>query len=113
MNSLFTYVLALKEKVNGVSVLEQEFHQSTAVDGDIMIEKSELVVKFENGVTLKNQVERDQTNKYSEQACSECWISYEIIFQPAEMEITPKKKIFTNQCQESFWIKINKMQSST
>lgn len=112
MNNLFTYVLAVKEHIVGLSVLETTQHGSCIEDDDTFIESRELVVRFENGVTLRKQTEVDHTELVSDALCSECWISYEIIAQPDSLSITPNQKSFTNQCQEDFWLKMSKVQAN-
>ncbi|SHE69086.1 hypothetical protein [Vibrio gazogenes] len=113
MNNLFTYVLAMKENIAGLSVLEETRHDNRVEDDGHIIENSELVVRFENGVILRKQTEVDQTEPVNDEICAECWITYEVLSQPEHVTITPNRKSFTNQCQENFWLKINQTQTST
>lgn len=113
MNDLFKYVSALHEENVEFSIAEQVLRESTAIEDGIFVESSELVVQFENGVTLKRQIERDHADRHDDDVCSEYWISYEVVSQPISLDVMPKKKTFTNRCQEAFWLKMNKIQSNT
>lgn len=108
MNHLFTYVAALKEQKAGISIIEQVQDEYTAEDDGVTIENSQLLVKFKNGVMLRKQMEREYGEQSNHTVCPECWIAYEVLSQPENLNVTPKKKSFTNACQESFWLKINK-----
>ncbi|QMV16455.1 hypothetical protein [Vibrio spartinae] len=113
MNHLFTYVLAMKKNIVGLSVVEKTQYDSCVEDDDDFIESSEFVVRFDNGVILRKQTEVDQIAPVNDEICSECWITYEVLSQPDSLTITPNRKSFTNQCQEDFWLKINQVQAST
>lgn len=110
MTNLFTYIFALKEPVVGLSVLDRAVKETVCMEDDLVINSSELIVTFANGVRLKRHVEHDQLESSSD-VCSECWITYEIVSRPEDLVIAPDKKSFTNQCQESFWLKMNKIQA--
>lgn len=113
MNNLFTYVLAVKNAPYELSIVEKVENKSSSEEDGVITESSELIVKFDNGVALRKLTERDLSGDVIEAVCAECWISYEVIEQPERLEVIPKKKSFTNPCQESFWLKINKLQLST
>lgn len=113
MNNLFTYILAMEENLVGLSVIETTLYDYSVEEVDTFIESSELVVKFENGVTLRKQTEVEQIEQVNDIICSECWITYQVLCQPDNLTITPNRKFFTNQCQEAFWLKINKVQTSS
>ncbi|MFC1236188.1 hypothetical protein [Vibrio sp. F74] len=113
MNNLFTYISAMKEEPDGLSIVEKVFNKQASEEEDILLENSELFVKFNNGVAVRKLTERELSGHITDAVCEECWISYEVTEQPSNLNIVPKRKNFTNQCQESFWLKINKMQSST
>ncbi|WP_232472014.1 hypothetical protein [Vibrio gazogenes] len=113
MNHLFTYVLAMKENIAGLSVVERTQCNRCVEDDGHCIENSEFVVKFENGVTLRKQTEIDQIEQVNDEICSECWITYEVLAQPDHLTIAPSRKTFTNRCQEAFWLKINQVQAGT
>jgi len=44
--------------------------------------------------------------------CEESFIDYNVLFEPENYDITPKRKNFINHCQEDFWIKINIAQNT-
>lgn len=113
MNNLFTYVSAMKEELDGLSIIERVHTQQTTEEDGLLIEHSELLVTFNNGVGVRKLTERELSDHDSDTVCEECWISYEVTEQPITLNITPKKKHFTNQCQESFWLQINKAQICT
>ncbi|MEZ8045957.1 MULTISPECIES: hypothetical protein [Vibrio] len=113
MNNLFTYISAMKEEPEGLSVVEKVLNKRTFDEDGILMENSELFVKFNNGVAVRKLTERELSGRTTDAVCEECWISYEVTEQPHALNIAPKKKNFTNQCQESFWLKISKAQSST
>ncbi len=79
MNNLFTYVSALKEESPGLCIVEKVLLDNSFEDEGILITSTELTVKFENGVTLKQQIEFEGNDNPTDMVCSECWISYEII----------------------------------
>ncbi|WP_350225420.1 hypothetical protein [Vibrio parahaemolyticus] len=113
MNNLFTYISAMKGEPGGLSIVEKVLNKQTSEEDGILTENSELFVKFNNGVAVRKLTERELSVHITESVCEECWISYEVTEQPSTLNIAPKKKNFTNQCQESFWLKINKVQLST
>ncbi|MEZ8410788.1 hypothetical protein VHE8714_03402 [Vibrio splendidus] len=113
MNNLFTYISAMKNEPDGLSIVEKVINKQTSEEDGILMENSDLFVKFNNGVAIKKLTERELSGHVTGAVCEECWISYEVTEQPSALNIAPKKKNFTNQCQESFWLKINKVQSST
>ncbi|MGF1725352.1 hypothetical protein [Photobacterium nomapromontoriensis] len=113
MNNLFTYISAMKEEPDGLSIVEKVLNKQSVEENGTLMENSELLVKFDNGVAVRKRTERELSGYITESVCEECWISYDVIEQPSTLNIAPQKKNFTNQCQESFWLKINKVHSST
>lgn len=113
MNNLFTYISAMKEEHDGLSIVSKVLNKQTFEEDGILMENSELFVKFNNGVAVRKLTELELSGHITDAVCEECWISYEVTEQPSALNIAPKKKNFTNQCQELFWLKINKVQSIT
>jgi len=113
MNNLFSYVSALKESDPLLPITAQRTADNSYTDDGVEISSSEVITEFANGVTLKQQIEFDSSEQPYKQVCAECWISYEVLFEPENVTVRPKKKSFINSCQESFWLKINKSQLST
>ena len=109
MNNLFTYISAMKEESDGLSIVEKLFNKQTSDEDGILMENSELLVKFNNGVAVRKLTERELSGHITDAVCEECWISYEVTEQPSNLNIVPKTKNFANQCQESFWLKINRV----
>jgi len=111
MNNLFTYILAMNEGSDCLTFAEETNRAQTLEEDGVITESSELTAKFINGVTIRKLTELKSSAHFSEVVCEECWISYEVIEQPNTINIKPKKKNFTNKCQEAFWLKIKKVQS--
>lgn len=107
MNNLFTYVSAIKSESLSELIVGKSLSEESYEEDGILTVNSELVVTFENGVTIKQSVEFDSNIKVSNMTCAECWISYQVISEPEGINISPKQKNFINTCQESFWLKIN------
>ena len=53
MNNLFTYVSAMKEELDGLSIIERAHTQQTTEEDGILTENSELLVTFNNGVGVR------------------------------------------------------------
>ncbi|WP_298445325.1 hypothetical protein [uncultured Ferrimonas sp.] len=113
MNNLFTYILAMKEEPEGLSIVEKLCNNQISEEDGVLVENSELFVKFNNGVAVRKLTEQDLSEHITDSVCEECWISYEVIEQPNHLNIVPQRKNFSNQCQESFWLKMNQAQLST
>ena len=109
MNNLFTYISALKFGSTQCNIVSEELHDHSYHDEGIFIDSKERIVQFSNGVLLKEQVEFDSEQTCDESLCPECWIWYQILAQPDELSITPKKKSFISRCQEAFWLKMHKI----
>jgi hypothetical protein len=112
MSNLCTYVSAINSELPNELIVEKALSEESFEENGILTENSELVVIFSNGVTIKQSVELDSNIIVPGMACAECWISYEVISEPKEIDISPKQKSFTNKCQESFWLKISAAQAS-
>ncbi|MZI95662.1 hypothetical protein F9817_20990 [Vibrio sp. CAIM 722] len=109
MTSLFDYIAAVKSQPSSVFISTVEHNTVDDSDGDVPEEESWY--RFTNGALIRQQVEFDEPVN-DDQVCQECWISYEVMEQPQSADITPRKKIFTNRCQETFWIKMNRQRQS-
>ena len=92
MNNLFTYISAMKEEPDCLSIVEKVLNKQTSEDDGILMENSELFVKFNNGVTVRKLTERELSGHITDAVCEECWISYEVTEQPSALNIAPKKK---------------------
>ncbi|BAJ01938.1 hypothetical protein [Shewanella violacea] len=103
MNSLFTYIKAIKDQKAKVSIVIKHAKTSRYTDGDIEVSEKETRYHYDNGVVIQCKIERD--NSPSEGVCEECWISYEVI-NSGQQSIRPSRKTFINTCQETFWLKM-------
>lgn len=112
MNNLFTYVAAIKGEAVGLELISQESVDNSYEDQSIAVDCKESLFHFSNGVTIRYCTESEEFEA-NELICPECWISYEVISESSSIQVHPKRKTFTNRCQESFWFKINKQQSGS
>ncbi len=103
MNTLYTYIKAIKNQQSGVSITHQHAKAHSYMDDGVEVSESVTTYHYDNGVVIRCRVERD--NYPTELACEECWISYEVI-ESAQQSIRPSRKVFHNACQESFWLKM-------
>lgn len=111
MNNLITYILAFND--DAPEIIDRQKHQQTVKENETNIHYTEERVTFSNGTVMLKNTEFDETlDELDDSVCPECWINYEIITQPNKGLITPKKKIFTSQCQESFWLKLQKIRTN-
>ncbi|MGR5146870.1 hypothetical protein ACQKP8_10040 [Photobacterium alginatilyticum] len=110
MNNLFSYVAAIKGEAVGLELVSQESADKSYIDQDINVDCKESLFHFSNGVIIKHCSESEEFEANA-LVCPECWISYEVISEPVNTLVRPKRKTFTNICQESFWLKLNKQQS--
>ena len=82
MNNLFAYVSAMKDEAPSGLIAEKALSEKSFEEDGILTESSEF------------------------------WISYEVVAEPKGLNVRPKRKGFINKCQESFWLKINQVQTS-
>ena len=108
MSNLCTYILTTKGEQTELKLELYESFDKSYTDQGIEVNCIELMFYFSNGVVLKYVNESGSIEEH-EQLCAECWISYEVVFEPAGICISPIKKSFINQCQEAFWLKMNKL----
>lgn len=112
MNNLFTYISAMKDESPSGLIAEKVLSEQSFEEDGVLTESSELIVTFTNGVSVKQSVEFEHGEVTSGTVCTECWISYEVVAEPKGLYVKPKRKDFINKCQESFWLKINQVQTS-
>lgn len=111
MNNLITYILAFND--DDPTIIDRQIQQQTIEENETSIHYSDERVTFSNGAVIQKTTEFDETlDELDDSVCPECWINYEIITQPNNGKITPKKKIFTSRCQESFWLKLQKTRAN-
>ncbi|MGF1878243.1 hypothetical protein L4D77_23495 [Photobacterium frigidiphilum] len=112
MNDLYTYIAAVKGELTDLELVSHESVDTSYKDQGIEVDCRESLFTFSNGVIIKHCIE-SELFEANEQACPECWISYEVISELGNTLVQPKRKTFINHCQESFWLKINKQHVST
>ena len=103
MQSLSTYVAAIRRKASQPAISHSSTEKSSWDDQGFVVSKEVTNYHFANGVVIRHSVEQD--NFPSEVVCAECWITYEVISKGlASADITPARKVFENSCRESFWL---------
>lgn len=112
MNDLSDYVAVIQGKSSALVLLHCESHEHRYDDQGIMIDCRQSIFQFENGVCIKYCCESDEVAD-DEQICPECWISYEVVDEPASISVHPKQKTFINYCQQDFWLRMNKLQAQS
>ena len=112
MNNLFTYVSVINSTSDNEFIVERNVVEELVEDDGMVIHYSEQIVKFKNGVTIKQSMDKEVGASNPEVVCEECFINYEVISEPENYDITPKHKNFINHCQETFWIKISAAQNT-
>lgn len=110
MNQLVTYISAIKTGIPDRLISERQIKEDNLLDDGIVTTCREQTISFVNGVTIRQSMEIDQDVGHHRAACPECWISYEVVSAPPGLDISPKRKVFANKCQEAFWLKINAIQ---
>lgn len=110
MNKLATYISAITTGNPEGVITQRQVKEDTRQDDGLVTTCTEQMVDFVNGVTILQSMEIDQDDHNHLAACPECWISYEVVSAPPGLNISPRRKVFVNQCQEAFWLKINTVQ---
>lgn len=111
MNNLYRYIAAIKEESNSLTIVSQESQDKSYLDQGVNVQCSESFYHFSNGVTVKYCIESEDC-LVNELVCPECWISYEVVCETENTAIRPRKKIFTNQCQGAFWLKMSEQEAN-
>ena len=109
MNSLVTYINAIRRQPGAVEITDQLTRTSRYQDDESEIVEEETTYRFANGVVIRHTIEQDSAP--SDLICEECWISYEVL-DAAELQISPPRKLFHNRCQQDFWLKMQAVRSA-
>lgn len=103
MQTLAEYIAAILGRASSQSVVDRVANTSVWQEQGFAVSTEVTDYRFENGVVIRRTVEQD--DQPSEQACAECWITYEVIDQgSAATVIHPARVVFQNACRESFWL---------
>ncbi|CAG9000346.1 MAG: hypothetical protein CENE_02341 [Candidatus Celerinatantimonas neptuna] len=105
MDDLYDYIAVIQGESSALALLHRESSHHSYEDQGIVIDCQQSVFQFENGVCIKYSCESDEVTSH-EQICPECWISYQVIEEPAGISVRPKQKNFINHCQQAFWLKL-------
>jgi hypothetical protein len=104
MERLSTYVAAIHRQASPITISDETVEKSSWQDQGFDVSKEVTEYRFDNGVVIRRTVEED--NVPSEAACSEVWITYEVISTGHLVaDISPSRQVFENACRESFWLK--------
>lgn len=100
---LAAYVSAIHQQSSPAVILGQDSISETWQDQGCTVSKSTTTYRFANGVVIRRTLEQDDFP--SEQACAECWITYEVLAAGDLAERpTPVRQVFANACRETFWL---------
>lgn len=103
MESLSTYVAAIHRQAGPVGIATTSVAKSSWRDQGFEVTKEVTDYHFDNGAVIRRTVEQD--NFSGEAACTECWITYEVLSPGhAVTAIRPARQVFENACRESFWL---------
>lgn len=111
MDNLCAYIASIKGEATEPVIVCRTSRDNSYTDQDLTVDSQESVFSFSNGVVVKYSTESDQDDS-DERLCPECWISYEVLSEPAGLQVRPRHKTFISHCQELFWLKINKQHFS-
>lgn len=105
--SLVTYARALDKPTGEIYVEKKATRRDSYQDSGVNVDVCEETYQFCDGVVLRRLVEIDDVCAAleSEGVCAECWISYDVL-DSAEIDVQPKRKVFSNTCQARFWLKM-------
>jgi hypothetical protein len=103
MQKLAEYIAAMLGRTSSQSVIDRVASTSAWQEPGFAVSIEVADYRFENGVVIRRTVEQD--DQPSEQACAECWITYEVIDHGSVATgISPARVVFQNACRESFWL---------
>lgn len=103
MDQLAPYVAAILQQPSPLAIADQNVEKTSWQDQGFVVTKEVADYRFANGVVARRTVEQDDFP--AEQACAECWITYEVIHTgDAVAAVEPARMVFPNACRESFWL---------
>jgi hypothetical protein len=103
MDQLAPYVAAILQQSSPLAIVDQTVEKTSWQDQGFVVLKEVTDYRFANGAVIRRTVEQDDFP--SEQACAECWITYEVVATgDAVVAIDPARMVFQNACRESFWL---------
>ncbi|GGP17702.1 hypothetical protein [Silvimonas iriomotensis] len=102
MSHLVDYINAMHGARATAKIVHTETTMESWLDDGYEVTRQDITCTFDNGVVIRRQLEQDQFP--TDLACAECWISYEVLQQPASQSaVTPARISFDNACREQFW----------
>lgn len=106
MQHLAQYVGAIyqPQQHSSLQIIRHETLHNTHHDDGLDIQTSSEQFYFSNGSIIQKDTEQDSLPVEVE-ACSECWIQYQVLQQPQDTHITPAKIQFNSHCREQYWVK--------
>ncbi|WP_417760505.1 hypothetical protein [Shewanella sp.] len=96
-------------------IIKQCCHGEQISDDWSVLERIERTVVFADGAIIRQvtEVETETDGAAADNICGDDWISYQVLQQPPQANITPLQKQFTNRCQQAFWLKIQVAQQES
>ena len=108
--SLVEYVAAIEGLASAKQIINRTTPEIEQLDESLSSEEQSFY--FADGAVISRQSEVDSDdNEFNDQMCKEVWIRYQVKIHPSINTIHPAQKSFTNRCQQSFWIKMQRQQA--
>ena len=108
--SLVEYVAAIEGLTSAKMIVGSSVPVIEQVDESLSA--TEQYFRFSDGTVIAKQSEMDSEERAEcDQVCEEVWLKYQVATQPQAETIVPTQKSFTNRCQQSFWIKMQRQQA--
>ncbi|MBA8737421.1 hypothetical protein [Chromobacterium violaceum] len=103
MDQLVAYSRAIMGGVGAERIVSQEEQREGWCEADCEVTLRQCDYRFDNGVVVRRTIEVDDYP--SALACSECWITYEVLELGSSSGIEPLRKNFDNVCREAYWLR--------
>ncbi|UTH74887.1 hypothetical protein [Chromobacterium sp. IIBBL 290-4] len=103
LETLAAYARAIMGGAGAERIVGREERRDSWREADCEVTLQERDYRFDNGVVIRRGIEMDDFP--SELACSECWITYEVLELGCSPGIEPARKSFDNACREAFWLR--------
>lgn len=106
MQHLAQYVGAIHQpkQYPALHIIRHETQHNTQHDDGLAIQSSLEYFYFNDGSIIQKDTEQDN-QPVEVEACSECWIQYQVLQQPQGAQITPTKIQFNSHCREQYWVR--------
>ncbi|QLF93947.1 hypothetical protein HW090_12365 [Pseudomonas sp. ABC1] len=102
MDTLFLYACAIHGQASPCSITESHEVRSSWQDDDCLTLSAAITYHFADGAVIRRTVEQDEWP--DDNACGECWITYEVLQHADAAPIQPPHRHFDNACRERRWL---------